>query len=191
MPLTPDQMGAAIRANLPKKTGRTLEEWAELTRAEGPATWKARVDWLKRTHQLGHVQAQFIVWEAEKSPDYVPPTPQELFDAQYAGSKAALRPIYERLAEAVRSLGGDAGLDPRRTYVAMVRHRQFGVIQASTKTRVDLGLVLAGVAPGGRLEKAPASLGSGRITHRIALASPDDVDAEVLGWLRAAYEGGT
>ena len=121
----------------------------------------------------------------------MPPTPQELFDAQYAGLKAALRPVFDRLAEAVRSLGGDAALDPRQSYVALVRGRQFGVIQASTKTRVDLGLVLAGVTPECRLDKAPSSLGSGRITHRIALASPEDVDAEVVGWLRAAYEGGT
>jgi len=32
------------------------------------------------------------------------------------------------------------------------------------------------------------SFGSGNITHRVALGTVDDVDAELEGWLREAYE---
>ncbi len=32
------------------------------------------------------------------------------------------------------------------------------------------------------------TVGGGRVTHRIALRSPKDVDAFVLRWLKEAYE---
>jgi hypothetical protein len=53
---------------------------------------------------------------------------------------------------------------------------------------VDLGLKLPGVEPTERLQAA-AGFGSGQITHRVALTSEAEVDDEVLGWLKAAYEG--
>jgi hypothetical protein len=52
---------------------------------------------------------------------------------------------------------------------------------------VDLGLVLPGVKGQGRLE-ATTTVGGGRVTHRIALRSPKDVDAEVRRWLKQAYD---
>ncbi len=72
-------------------------------------------------------------------------------------------------------------------YVAFARARQFALVQPSTKTRVDLGLVLPGVAPSERLA-ASTNFGSGSINRRVALAAPADIDAEVEGWLRQAYE---
>ena len=63
--------------------------------------------------------------------------------------------------------------------------RTFAVIQATTKTRVDLGLRLEHERPGGRLL---AARDLGAATVRIALTRPEDVDAAVLGWLRRAYQ---
>jgi hypothetical protein len=81
----------------------------------------------------------------------------------------------------------------RKTYVAFVRGKQFAVVQPTTNTRVDVGvrltgLKLPGMAAGGRLEPS-ANVGGGAITHKVALTSPDQVDDELIGWLRAAYEG--
>lgn len=75
----------------------------------------------------------------------------------------------------------------RKTYVSLVRKRQFGAIQPSTTDRVDLGLVLPGVTAGGRLA-ASTTVGAGRVTHRIALRSPKDVDDFVRRWLKEAYD---
>jgi len=54
----------------------------------------------------------------------------------------------------------------------------FGLVRPGAG-RLDLGLILPGVASTGRLRIAK-SLGSDRITHRIALTKPAEVDAEVL-----------
>jgi predicted transport protein len=128
------------------------------------------------------------VWSAERfspktreeEPDYV--------EAHYAGAKAALRPIYDRLTQMAQQLGPDVTLEPRKNYVALVRKRQFGLIFPSTRTRIDLGLKLPGVEPTERLQAA-GGFGSGQITHRVGLTSVEDVDEEVVGWMKTAYEG--
>jgi len=94
---------------------------------------------------------------------------------------------HEAALAAARKLGKDVTPSARKTYVSLVRKRQFGAIQPSTTDRVDLGLVLPGVEAQGRLE-ATATVGGGRVTHRIALHSAKDVDAEVRRWLKAAYD---
>jgi predicted transport protein len=107
--------------------------------------------------------------------------------AQYAGARAALRPIYDKLAAAARNLGDDVDFGPRKTYVALHRKNQFAVIQPSTNSRVDLGLRLKNPPTSDRLLPA-TNVGGGSITHRVALTAPDQIDAEVLSWLKAAYD---
>lgn len=187
MGMTPEQMRQAVISNLPEKTGRSLDEWIKILNSQGPEKRKDRIAWLKGEHGIGHGTAQTIVYEAEKPEGYRPPSVEELIEDQYSGGKAALWPIYERLAEKVSGLGKEVELDPRKTYVSLVRKRQFGLIQPSTKTRVDLGLVLPGLKPTKRLKDA-GSFGSDRITHKVGLTTPDDVDEELLTWLKAAYE---
>jgi predicted transport protein len=109
-------------------------------------------------------------------------------DAQYAGGKAALRPIFDRLRPIVESFGDDVELAVRQSYVAFARGKQFAVVQPSTNSRVDVGLRLPGTAAAGRLE-ASRNVGGGSITHKVALSTAGEVDDELIGWLRAAYEG--
>lgn len=80
-----------------------------------------------------------------------------------------------------------AAIEAGGTYVSFGRPRQFAFVQPSTRTRVDVGLRLPGAAPTERLAEA-GSFGSGNITHRVALGAPEDVDAELEGWLRDAYD---
>jgi len=98
-----------------------------------------------------------------------------------------LRPCYDRRFAAISALGEDVEPGPRGTYVSFGRPKQFALVQPSTRTRVDLGLRLPGVAAGDRLLDA-GSFGSGNITHKVGLSSPEQVDAEVEAWLRAAYD---
>lgn len=109
-------------------------------------------------------------------------------DAQYAGRKAALRPILDRIQAIVLAFGDDVAIAVRKTYVAFVRGKQFAVVQPTTNTRVDVGVKLPGMPPGGRLEPA-TNVGGGAITHKVSVSTPDEVDDELIAWLRAAYEG--
>jgi predicted transport protein len=116
-------------------------------------------------------------------------TEADALAAQYAGAKAALRPIYERIAAIVRNFGDDVGLQTRKTYVAFTRGKQFAAVQPSTNTRVDVGLKLPGETSGGRLQST-TNTGGGSMTHKIAVTSVEEVDDELIAFLRAAYERG-
>jgi hypothetical protein len=60
------------------------------------------------------------------------------------------------------------------------------VVQATTRSRVDLGLRLTPERRPDRLLPAP-SVGNDAITARIPLSSPDDLDDEAAELLELAY----
>jgi hypothetical protein len=50
---------------------------------------------------------------------------------------------------------------------------------------VDVGLNMKGVAPTARLEQLP----SGQMCqYRVCVTAPDEVDAELVGWIRQAHD---
>jgi predicted transport protein len=109
----------------------------------------------------------------------------EAIDAQYSGGKAVLRPIYERICGLVTGFGDDVEIGARNTYVAFSRGRQFALVRPASK-HVDVGLKLRDLPPGGRLETAQ-NVGSGSMTHKVTVSSLDEIDDELVGWLRQAY----
>jgi hypothetical protein len=187
MGMTAERMVEAILRTLHEKTGKTLEQWMKLIRSEAPESRKDAIEWLKSKHGLGHVTASQIVRKARAAEGAMPATADELLAGQYAGAKASLEPLYRKLAGAARGLGADVEEQVKKTSVAFARGSQFAIVQASTKERVDLGLRLAKAPKSARL-KAAGSLGSDSITHKVELRSREDVDADVLAWLRTAYE---
>jgi hypothetical protein len=188
MPTSPKDMMEAIERNLPARTGKTLAQWVVLVKKSGPRDRRERVAWLRKEHGLGGTTAALVAYAAEgRRPIDEYADGDALVEAMYSGRKAALRSVHEAALAAARKLGKDVTPSARKTYVSLVRKRQFGAIQPSATDRVDLGLVLPGVEARGRLQ-ATTTVGGGRVTHRVALRSPKDVDAEVRRWLKAAYD---
>ncbi len=83
-----------------------------------------------------------------------------LVDAQYAGPKAALRPLYDALAQAAQGLGKDVEIMPRSSQVTFSRTRSFAVVRAATRDRIDLALKLAGAKATARLVANPRMPGT-------------------------------
>jgi predicted transport protein len=104
--------------------------------------------------------------------------------AQYAGSKAALRPIYDAVVAAVKGFGADVELAPKKGYVSLRRHKQFGCVEPATSARVDVGLILSDAPTSGRLKDSANSM----FTHLVHVGSVAEVDEELVGLLRRAYE---
>ena len=182
MAKTPAEMIEAVTRNLQKNTGKTEAEWRALLAKKGPRSdGKAQYAWL-RAQGLGHVAAKILSGGLAPYAE-----PDKLVDAQYAGTKQPLRPIYDAVVAAAKKLGKDVSVKPCKTYVPLHRGKTFAVIKPE-RTRVDVGFCLSpAVKPAGRLTVAK-HLGSDRVTHKLALTSPKDVDAELGRWLRAAYE---
>jgi hypothetical protein len=175
-----------ITGQLERQTGEGVEAWNRRIKAAGPVDEPALRAWLKAEHDLTGYPAMLLAWETFGYPDFLTASADELVDAQYA-DRPDLRPIFDAVIAAVSALSG-AEIQARKTYVSLVSpRRMFGIVQASTKKRVDLGLRLDGVEPQGRLLLAK-SLGSDRVTRRLALESVQDLDDEALDWIRRAYD---
>jgi predicted transport protein len=187
MPRDPEDRRAAIARKLEERSGRLLADWIALVKGSGAEKRKERVEWLKREHGLGHSQASIVVEYASRGADYEAPSADELIESQYAGDRAPLRPLFEELRQRIESLGTDVSVEPRKAYVAFARDRQFALVEPSTKTRLDVGLSFPETAATDRLRPAGA-FGTERTTHRVEVSSKDDLDDELVGWLRAAYE---
>lgn len=181
-----DAATQSMIANLKAKTGRSLEEWVALISARDFAKHAERVNFLKAEHGLSHGYANLVAHSASKSAASTMDDRGPLLDAQYNGAKAALRPVYDALEKAIKGFGTDVELLPMKSYVSVRRKKQFAILQPSTADRFDVGINLKGTAPTGRLEASGNF--SGMVSHRVRLAQAKDVDKELLGWLRAAYE---
>ncbi len=185
MPKSPQEMAAAMVANMKEKTGKTLAAWLKIARASGLEKHGLIVKHLKAEHGMTHGFANLVASEALKGPGG-DPTGQELIEAQYAGKKEGLRPIYKALATAVSKLGGDVELAPKKAYVSLRRSKQFALIQPSTATRVDVGLQLKGTPASQRLEASGSF--NAMVSHRVRLSDKSEVDSELRAWLKQAYE---
>jgi len=180
-------------AALKQKTGRTLAEWIKFVNKEGPATEKERRAWLKAEHGLGMNYAWWIAEQSlGKGDDGTPGTylknAEEYVQKMYSGSKESLRPIFDELLALGRSMGADVKVCPCQTMVPLYRKHVFAQIKPTTRTRIDLGLALKDTKVPKRLIDTGGFAKKDRITHRIEITSPKDIDAEVKKWLKIAYE---
>lgn len=186
MAQSPEQMAQTMLRNLPEKTGKTLPQWLALLKKTKLSKHGELVKHLKTEHGVTHGFANLIATLHRNGGALDAAPSDDLVTAQYAGAKAALRPIYDALIKAVTALGSDVEVAPKKTYVSLRRSKQFALIQPSTRTRVDLGLNLKGVDPTARLE-ASGSFNK-MVSHRVRLGAAKDVDRELKAWLRAAYK---
>ena len=179
---------------LPEKTGRSLEEWIALTQRFGPATEKERREWLKKEHKLGTNAAAWIAERLEgkgteeDSPEAYLKTAAEWVEAQYAGPRAGMRPLYEQLLKLGLGLAKDVKACPCKTMVPFYRNHVFAQIKPATNTRIDFGLALGNMKTPKRLIDTGGYEKKDRITHRIEVRSKADIDDELKKWLRKAWE---
>jgi predicted transport protein len=180
-------MRSAVTDSIVERTGRSMAEWVALVGASGVdlLDQNAVRAWLREVHGVRQNTQWAIADEVARAAGWVRPTVEQYVDGQYTGAKAALRPVFDAVREAAVALGDDVTIEGRGTYVPFVRKRQFAAVAATTASRLDLGLRLPDPPASGRLEPAKAP---GSATHRVRLATVDDVDDEVRALLRAAYE---
>ncbi|GAA2248658.1 DUF4287 domain-containing protein [Herbiconiux moechotypicola] len=166
--------------NLVEKTGRDMPAWIAIVGSSGLEKHGQIVAWLKSEHGLTHgfangIAQAYLNRGASTDAD-------DLVAAQYAGAKAALRPVYGGLVAAALALGDDVEVAPKKTGVSLRRSKQFALIEVPSAARVQLGLQLKGVEATERLRA-----GNTMCSHRVVLTGVDEIDDELRGWLREAY----
>ena len=178
-----NEQRAKMIANMPNATGKALGEWVTLIAASGPDKHGAIMKLLKGEHGVTHGYANLITHEFRSGGKTA--SSDDLLESQYAGAKAHLKPLYDAIISAVKDLGDDVEVAPKKSYVSLRRKKQFAIVQPSTKTRVDVGLNLKGVAATDRLEASGSF--NAMVSHRVRLESDAQVDAQLRIWLETAY----
>lgn len=174
-----DEAAARIRG-LEAATGKSIDEWQAIVRSLGTDKHGEIVAGLKANHGLTHGYANLLAllhrgWGTAAADDLV--------EGLFAGSKAVLRPIYDRLVETVTALGPDVEIAPKQTMVMFRRSKGFACFTPSSAKRAEVGIALRGEAPTERLRAS-----RGMTSHAVWIEDPAGIDHEVVGWLREAYE---
>ena len=185
-----DKALATQLANIEKRTGKSLAELAKIVKESGLTKHGELVAMLKSELGMGHGDANLLVHTVRKSDAEVAAPAQErseseVLDALYAGPKAALRPIHEKLLSAMSGFG-EFERAPKKTYVSYRRKKQFAMIGPATKTQVEIGLNVKGLDTDERLTEQPAGQ---MCNYKVRVSDAAQVDAELIGWVRKAYDG--
>ncbi len=183
----PDKALATQMANIVKRTGKSLAELSAIVKGSGLSKHGELVALLKTTLGMGHGDANTLVHSVLKSDgqsaDQGPSAAQAL-DRLYTGPKAALRPIHDKLMAAMRKLGAFEEA-PKKAYVSYRRKKQFAMIGPATNTRVEVGLNVRGLEASDRLQQLQA----GQMCNtRVRLTDAKEVDAELIAWIKKAYQ---
>ena len=171
--------------NIEAQTGKSLDELIRDGLATGIAKHRELLAYFTNEYGLTYGNANVLAILTRDRMKGAAGEEENFVNAQYEG-KGSLRPIYDALIAAIESFGDDVEIAPKRTYVRLRRKKQFGLIQPSTATRVDVGINLKGVEPAGRLEKSGSF--NSMVTHRVRLSDAAEVDHDLIAWLRQAYD---
>jgi predicted transport protein len=170
--------------NIEAATGMSMAAFAAAAADRGIEGHAKTLAFLKEAYGLSHGNANAVALRVRELAAGGPASTDALLDAQYAGGKAVLRPVYERLAELASGLGPDVEILVQKTGVAFRRRKQFGLVQAASAKRVALGLNLDAAPDDPRVIPTPGAM----CGYRVDLDAVDAVDGDVAGWLRQAYE---
>jgi hypothetical protein len=171
--------------NIKAKTGKTPQDFGRLAAEKGLTKHGEITAWLKAEEGLGHGHANAVV-AALRNAGAPRREPEQKLDALFSGKKAIWRGSCDALIADVGRFGPDVSAEANRTYVNLLRGgKKFGIIQCASVERLDIGVKLKGVAAEGRLQ--PAGSWNAMVTHRVSVTDPNQIDAELLAWLKRAY----
>ena len=180
---TPEVAVATQLRNIEGKTGKSFAQLCKLIAGSGLTKVGEQRAMLMKELQLGYGDANMLALRAKQAASPATEDADPL-DAIYAGPKAPLRKIHERLHTAISKLG-PFEVAPKKGYVSLRRKKQFATLGPATKDQIELGLNAKSLAASPRLKALPPG---GMCQYSVRLSKPGEVDAELLVWVRAAYD---
>lgn len=171
--------------NIKAKTGKAPDDFKILVDQQGLTKHGEIIAWLKAEFGLGHGHANLIAHLVRQG-DEPAPTEDDAVAAHFSGAKAVWRKSYDDLMTRLEQFGGDVKAGPGKTYINLLRgDKKFGIVQVTAK-RLDVGIRRKGEPFVGRYEDS--SKWNPMVTHRVQITDPSQIDAELIDWLRQAYD---
>jgi hypothetical protein len=185
-----DSLDKAVQTqitNIQKKTGKSLDELAALVRKSGLTKHGEIRDMFKSTLGLGHGDANTLVHVVLKSNGTRAAegkSGDQVLDEIYTGAKAGFRPIHEALMKHISKFG-EFEVAPKKGYVSLRRRKQFAMIGPKTNTRFEVGINAKDFKKNARLLEQPKG---NMCNYIVNLTDAKEVDAELVAWLKSAFE---
>jgi hypothetical protein len=179
----PEAAIASQLRNIEGKTGKSFVQLCKLIADSGLTKVGEQRAMLMEKLGLGYGDANMLALRAKQA---ALPAAEDAdpLDAIYAGPKAPLRKIHDRLQAAISKFG-PFKTAPKKAYISLRRKKQFATLGPATKDQVELGLNVRTLPAAARLKVLPPG---GMCQYAVRLSKLEEVDAELLGWVRAAYD---
>jgi hypothetical protein len=173
--------------NIQKKTGKSLDELTAIVRKSGLTKHSEVRDYLKSELSLGHGDANALahaIMQSDGQRAAEGKSTDAVLDEIYAGAKTGQRPIHEALMKHIIKFG-EFEVVPKKGYVSLRRTKQFAMIGPKTSTRFEVGINAKDLKKNARLLEQPKG---SMCNYIINLTDAKEVDSELVGWLKSAYE---
>lgn len=172
--------------NIQTRTNKTLDELYGIIAKSGLKKHGQIRDMLKKELGMGHGDANTLTTFYIKSTEEPKgdSEPEDALESIYVEAKANLRPIHEKLMSEIKKFG-PFEISPKKTYVSLRLKKQFAMIGPATSSRIDVGINNKILEPTERLIAMPAS---SMCPFKVCLTSVDEVDSELLDWLKSSYD---
>jgi hypothetical protein len=184
-----DQARQTQLNNLQTKTGKTLAELREFIAHSGLTKHGEIRSLLMQQFDLGYGDANTLVHfalssDGQSAAESSGASLEALVSEIYSGKHETLRPLHDLVMEQVFSFG-EFEIAPKKGYLSLRRKRQFAMVGPASKGRLEVGLNMKGIPTTARLQEQPAG---GMCQYKVYLTSAAEADAELLAWMRQAYD---
>jgi hypothetical protein len=175
--------------NIQKKTGKSMQELAAIIHNSGLTKHSEIRAMLQRDLGLGYGDANTLVHfvlktDGTSAAQASGASIDDVLGEIYSGPKAELRPIQDRLMDAINQFG-EFETVPKKGYLSLRRKKQFAMIGPATKTRVEVGLNSKDLGAAERLVVVPPG---GMCQYKVNVTDASQVDAELIAWIKQAYD---
>ena len=168
--------------NIQKKTGKTLAELSTIAKKSGLAKHGELRDMFKEKLGLGHGDANALVHAIFASDGTR--AGDAILDEIYSGAKAGFRVIHEKLMKEINTFG-EFEIVPKKGYVSLRRKKQFAMIGPKTNTRFEVGINAKDLKKNARLLEQPKG---SMCNYIVQINDAQEVDAELVAWVKSAFE---
>lgn len=179
---------ASVRASLPEKTGRSMDEWVDVARTCPETKPRARQRWFKEHHGLGVNYFSFVEHERRtrdgEADGEAPVGAVEGVGATLWRDDAAAE-VFRAVEGAVAELP-EVVFGQRKRFSSFSRRYAFAAARPA-KSQVRLGLALDPSADP-RLQPPRSEGWSERLIAVLTLSAREEVDESVAHLLRQAWE---
>lgn len=173
-------------ANIETRTGKTHKQLFAVLKKAGLAKHGEMVKFLKDELSMGHGDANTLVHvyraQAEAKPVSAPGS--DPLDAIYQGAKEPLRVLHDAVMAKIEKLG-EFEVAPKKAYLSLRRKKQFAMVGPGTKGRLEIGI---NWKDGEGTDRLVAQKAGGMCHFKVWLTKKSEVDKELLGWLKQAFD---